>query len=215
MTRINLLPWREIRRRERDRKFLTASVGAWIVSGLVVFYAQYYVAGMIEHQNERNSYLNSEIAKVEAKIKEIESIRRRREALIARMEVIQQLQRDRTQVVHVFDDLVRKLPKGVYFTGLRRNGNRLTLTGFAQSNARVSALMQNLDSSDWFNLPDLQIVRTKPTEGTRVSGFTLKVTQAAQKKKSASEASTAESQEQQQQPGQPGSTKQAKIGEKS
>lgn len=217
MTRINLLPWREIRRRERDRKFLTGSVGAWVVSGLAVFYAQYYVAGMIDHQNARNSYLQSEIAKVEAKIKEIESIRRRREALIARMEVIQQLQRDRTQVVHVFDDLVRKLPKGVYFTGLTRKGKGLTLQGFAQSNARVSALMQNLDSSDWFNLPDLQIIQTKPSEaaeGTRVSGFTLRVTQAA-KKKSAPKAPTAESQQPQEQPGQPGSTKQAKIGEKS
>ncbi len=214
MTRINLLPWREIRRRERDRKFLTGSVGAWLLAGLSVFYAQYYISGMIDHQNARNSYLQSEIAKVEAKIKEIESIRRRREALIARMEVIQQLQRDRTQVVHVFDDLVRKLPKGVYFTGLTRKGNGLTLTGLAQSNARISSLMQNLDSSEWFNLPDLKIIQTRPSEGTRVSGFTLSVTQ-AQKKKGAPKTPTAERQPQHQQPGQAGSTKQAKIGEKS
>ena len=182
MTRINLLPWREIRRRQQDRRFLSGSIGAWLLMGVAVFYAHWHVTGLIEHQNDRNAYLQKEIEVVNKKIKEIEDIRRRREALIARMEVIQQLQRDRAQVVHVFDDLVRKLPKGIYFTGLNKKGKKMTLDGFAQSNARVSALMQNLDSSDWFGNPGLDVINVTPQGGSRVSKFTLRVNQTAKKK---------------------------------
>ncbi len=192
MTRINLLPWREMRRRERDRQFLTASGAAWVVMGLVVFYAHLHVTGLIEHQNSRNAYLKQEIAKVEEKIKEINDIRRRREALIARMEVIQQLQRDRTQIVHVFDDLVRKLPKGVYFKALSKKGKKMTLNGFAQSNARVSTLMQNLESSDWFKDTDLDIIKVAPQGGVRISGFTIQVNQTAKPKKPAAPATAAQ-----------------------
>ena len=91
------------------------------------------------------------------------------------MEIIQQLQRDRTQIVHVFDDLVRKLPKGVYFTGLTKKKEAMQLEGFAQSNARVSALMQNLDSSEWFTNPSLDVINVTPQGGTRISKFSLKV----------------------------------------
>lgn len=183
MTRINLLPWRELRRRERDRQFLSISIGAWVLMGLAVFYGHLHVSGLVEHQNKRNKYLNDEIAKVNKEIKEIQNIRRRREALIARMEVIQQLQRDRTQIVHVFDDLVQKLPKGVYFTGLGKKGKRMTLTGFAQSNARVSALMRNLDASAWFTNPNLNVINVTPKGGARISKFTLQVSEEVQKKK--------------------------------
>lgn len=182
MTRINLLPWREMRRREQDRQLLSISIGAWVLMGLAVFYAQYHMNGLIDHQTQRNTYLKTEIAKLESQIKEINELKRRKQALIARMEVIQQLQRDRTQIVHVFDDLVRKLPKGVYFTGLTKKKNNIVLTGFAQSNARVSSLMRNLDSSDWFTNPTLNIINVTPVGGDRISRFTLRVREESQKK---------------------------------
>jgi len=181
-TRINLLPWREMRRREHDRRLLSLSIGAWVLTGLVVFYAQWHMSSLIQYQNKRNQYLQSEIAKLDKQIKEINEIKQRKAALLARMEVIQRLQRDRTQIVHVFDDLVRKLPKGVYLTSVSKVANTITLNGYAQSNARISSLMNNLDSSDWFANPNLEIINVTPQGGSRVSKFTLRVTQEAQKK---------------------------------
>lgn len=174
-TRINLLPWREIRRQEQDRQLLSASIGAWLLMGLVVFYGWYHMNDLITFQEKRNDYLRTEIAKLDDKIKEINKLKERKQALITRMEIIQQLQRDRTQTVHIFDDLVRKLPKGVYLTGLAKKNKRITLKGVAQSNARVSALMNNLDSSDWFTNPDLDIVNARSRGDSRISQFTLRV----------------------------------------
>lgn len=174
-TRINLLPWRELRRQEQDRQLLSASIGAWLLMGLIVFYGWYYMNGLIDHQNKRNDYLETEIAKLDRKIQEINKLKERKQALIARMQIIQQLQRDRTQIVHVFDDLVRKLPKGLYLTGLSKKNKRITLKGVAQSNARVSRLMNNLDSSDWFTNPNLDIVNARNQGGARVSQFTVRV----------------------------------------
>lgn len=176
-TRINLLPWREIRRREQDRRLFSVGIGAWVLMGVAVFYAYYHVNGMIEHQNNRNAYLKKEITQLEKQIKEINQIKKRKQALLARMEVIQQLQGNRTQVVHVFDDLVRKLPKGVYFTKLNKKKNNVALQGFAESNARISALMRNLDSSDWFANPNLDVINVTPKGGSRISKFTLRVVQ--------------------------------------
>jgi type IV pilus assembly protein PilN len=181
-TRINLLPWRELRRREQDRQLMSASVGAWILMGLVVFYGQWHMNGLIDHQNKRNNYVKNEIVKLEKEIKEIDELKKRKQALLARMEIIQQLQRDRTQIVHVFDDLVRKLPKGVYLTQLAKKNNAISLDGFAQSNARVSALMQSLDSSDWFANPNLDVINVTPQGGSRISKFSLQVNE--EKKKS-------------------------------
>lgn len=182
-TRINLLPWREMRRREYDRRVLSISIGAWILMGVIVLFAQWYMSGLIDHQKKRNSYLTTEISKLDKQIKEINQIKKRKAALLARMEVIQRLQQDRTQVVHIFDDMVRKLPKGVYLTSLKKVGRTITLDGFAQSNARISSLMQNLDSSDWFSNPDLDVITIKPSGGSRLSKFSLKVRQEIKKRK--------------------------------
>ena len=182
-TRINLLPWREMQRKEQDRQLLTIAVGAWILMGVIIFYAHVHVTSLIENQNKRNDFLNQEIAKVEKEIKEIAEIKKQRSDLIARMNVIYQLQGDRTQVVHMFDELARKLPDGVYFTSLKHSGTVIALQGVAQSNARVSALMRNLASSDWFADPELEVITVK-TKGTdRVSDFSLKVKQAAKQQK--------------------------------
>jgi type IV pilus assembly protein PilN len=177
MTRINLLPWRELRRKEQDRQLLSIGVGAWILMGLVIFYAHLHVSGLIENQQKRNQFLEGETKKVEEEIKEIKELQAARNALLARMRIIQQLQMDRTQVVHLFDDLVRKTPEGVYLTNLKQVDKSLTLIGNAQSNARVSAFMRNLDASDWYTKPELDVINVKTKGGDRVSEFTLRVDQ--------------------------------------
>lgn len=176
-THLNLLPWREIRRKEQDRQLLTVAIGAWIFMGVAVFYGHLHVTQLIDDQNRRNQFLTQEIAKVEKEIQEIKELRKQRQALIARMNVIYQLQGDRTQIVHVFDDLVRKLPEGVYFSDMKQRGKGFTLQGVAQSNARVSALMRNLASSEWFANPNLDIINVKEKSGDRVSTFKLQVQQ--------------------------------------
>jgi type IV pilus assembly protein PilN len=183
MTRLNLLPWRDLRRKEQDRQLLSIAVGIWILMGLVIFYAHLHVSGLIENQQRRNEFLEKEISKVEEEIKEIRELQAARAALLARMRVIQQLQMDRTQVVHLFDDLVRKLPEGVYLTSLKQAGPTITLVGNAQSNARVSALMRNLDASDWFEKPDLDVINVNTKGSERVSEFTLRVNQKVKQEK--------------------------------
>ena len=175
MTRLNLLPWRDLRRKEQDRQLLSIAVGVWILMGLVIFYAHLHVSGLIENQQKRNEFLDKETKKLDEEIKEIRELQAARAALLARMRVIQQLQLDRTQVVHLFDDLVRKMPEGVYLTTLKQAGPVITLTGNAQSNARVSALMRNLDASDWYTKPELDVINVKTKGNDRVSEFTLRV----------------------------------------
>ncbi len=180
MTRINLIPWREMRRAEQAKRVTVASFAIWALMIGLVFYGHWYMVKMKENQDQRNNYLKQEIAKLDKEIEEIKNIRERKQELIARMEVIQGLQADRAQIVHLFDDLVRKLPKGVYFTGLQKTGKKVTLSGFAQSNARISSLMRDLDSSEWFANPDLDVINVTPRGQTRVSKFTLRVNQSAQ-----------------------------------
>lgn len=189
-TRVNLLPWREMRRKEQDRQLLTIAVGAWILMGVIIFYAHVHVSALIENQSKRNEFLNQEIAKVEKEIKEIAELKKQRADLIARMNVIYQLQGDRAQVVHLFDELARKLPDGIYFSSLRNSGSSIALQGVAQSNARVSALMRNLSSSDWFADPELEVITVSPKGSDRVSNFSLKVKQVAKQQKKLTDTGT-------------------------
>jgi type IV pilus assembly protein PilN len=182
-TRLNLLPWREMRRREQDRQLLTIAIGAWVLMVVIVFYAHIHVTGLIEAQNRRNEFLKQEIAKVEKQIREVAAIKKRRAALIARMNVIQQLQADRTRVVRIFDELVRRVPEGVQLRSLKQTrGNRMALTGVAQSNARVSALMRNLSASDWFDNPKLDVIKVHRRGNDRISDFSMKVKNVTKKK---------------------------------
>lgn len=175
-TRLNLLPWREMRRREQDRQLLTIAIGAWVLMVIVVFYAHIHVSGLIDAQNRRNEFLKQEIAKVEKQIKEVADLKKRREDLIARMNVIQQLQADRTRVVRIFDELVRRVPDGVQLSSLKQTGgSNMALTGVAQSNARVSALMRNFSASDWFDDPKLNVINVKQRGGDRISDFSMTV----------------------------------------
>jgi len=175
VTNINLLPWREQRRTERNRKFLTGCIFAWLIAGVLAFLMINYWDGRIDHQNARNAYLQSEIAKLQEVIKEIDTLKDKRAAIIDRMEVIQTLQTNRAQIVHMFDDLVKKLPSGLFLDDLNKEGKRLSMTGNAQSNGRVSALMRNLDSSDWFANASLDVVDLVDENGGAISKFNLKV----------------------------------------
>lgn len=187
-TRINLLPWRELRRKELGRQVLRGSIAAWVLMVLVVFYIHYvHFKTLINDQNARNTYLTEQIHKLDKQITNIREIKKKKEALIARMNVIEQLQRDRTQIVHIMDDLVRKLPEGMYLTSLKKSGKNITLQGIAQSNARISALMRNLDSSEWFTNPNLDVINVTQQGGERVSRFTLRVNQKEKAKDSQDE----------------------------
>ena len=178
-THLNLLPWREMRRKEQDRQLLAVLAGVAVLTGLMVFYAHLHVSGMIDNQVQRNNFLKQQITLVNKQIEEIKNLKKQRQALISRMNIIYQLQGDRTQVVHVFDELVKRLPEGVYFDSVTQKGKVITIKGTAQSNARVSALMRNLEQSNWFINPDLKVINVKTTKGAaeRVSVFDMTVKQ--------------------------------------
>ncbi|MDZ7769748.1 MAG: PilN domain-containing protein [Woeseiaceae bacterium] len=162
MPRINLLPWREAERKRRQRDFLIAVAGA-LVAGVVVVVATIFVYNQrIDYQRDRNARLTAEIAELDKSITEIEGLERQKERLLARMEIIEQLQRSRPEIVHLFDEITREIPEGVYLTGMRQQGSTVQLTGIAQSSTRVSALMRRIDASEW--LTDPSVIKVETTE---------------------------------------------------
>ncbi|MGH1539178.1 MAG: PilN domain-containing protein [Arenicella sp.] len=177
LTNINLLPWREQRRNERNKRILFICVFAWVLTGILAFAVVKYWDGRIEYQQARNVYLKKEIKKLSKVIKEIETLKDKRNAIVERMEVIQSLQENRAQIVHLFDDVVRKLPSGVYLDSMNKSGLNLQLNGRAQSNGRVSALMRNLDSSDWFDNSSLKVVDLVDQQGVSISKFDIQVSE--------------------------------------
>ena len=175
MANINLLPWREAQRRERNRATFVMCGVIWGVAALLVFFAKMFMDSRIDHQEARNAYVQSEINALSKVIKEIEDLKGQRDKLLARMEVIQTLQSNRAQIVHVFDDLVTKMPNGVFYDNISKTSGKLTITGKAQSNNRISALMRNLDSSDWFDNTSLKVVDVIDQNGQSVSSFNVEV----------------------------------------
>jgi type IV pilus assembly protein PilN len=172
MPRINLLPWREGQRKERKLAFLVA-LGAAAIAACVTSFAVYLMYGsMIEGQAHRNDVLRSEIKKLDKQIEEINDLETSKQKFIARMEIIEKLQRSRPEIVHVFDEIVRTLPEGVYLTGVHQNDKRLKFEGVAQSSTRVSSFMRNIDGSQWLRNPELEVVQTTKGTGTG-SSFTL------------------------------------------
>jgi type IV pilus assembly protein PilN len=159
MARINLLPWREQLREERKKQFLSVLVLIVIVAGLLVFLGDRYLNGQIDHQNKRNEFLQSEIRLLDGRIKEIEQLQARRTQLLDRMKIIQDLQGNRPIIVRVFDEMVRTLPEGVYFTSVNMKGPVVNVKGGAESNSRVSNLMRQMDGSDWLAAPNLTAVK--------------------------------------------------------
>jgi type IV pilus assembly protein PilN len=171
MPNINLLPWRaELRAKRRNQFFigLGASLGA---AGLAVLASNAVMEGIISSQNDRNELLKTEIAALDKRIAEILDLEAKKERLLARMEIIEQLQRSRPEIVHVFDEIVRTLPDGVRLVSVKQTASRLEIKGDAESNTRVSAFMRNIDKSKWLTQPDLQVVEvreagTKAKKGT-------------------------------------------------
>ena len=172
MPRINLLPWREAQRRERKLAFLVALGIAALAAGVTAFAAYLMYGSMIEAQQRRNNNLRTAIRTLDHQIEEINSLESAKQKFIARMEIIEKLQRSRPEIVHVFDEVVRTLPEGVYLTAVKQNGMRLKFEGIAQSSTRVSSFMRNIDGSQWLRNPELEVVQTSKGTGPG-SSFTL------------------------------------------
>ena len=179
MARINLLPWREELRRQRKREFGLMLAGSVAVSLLAVGWWHFYNEGLMNHQRQRNAFLEGQIKQVDKQIKEIQALEKTRNQLIARMNVIQDLQISRPQVVHLFDQLVETVPDGAYLTEVLQTGGAVALVGRAESNARVSAYMRNVETSPWLGDPQLKIIESKDKDKAQIdmSDFRLTVKQ--------------------------------------
>jgi len=181
MPRINLLPWREQQRKERQKNFGIAALASVIVGLLVIWGANTYLQGMIDYQKSRNQRLTQEIATLDEQIKEIKNLRLKKERLLLRMTAIEDLQRTRPEVVHLFDEMVKVTPEGVYLTELTQTGKTLLIKGIAESSTRVSAFMRNIDASPWLANPVLRVVqsgkRARGQQEERGAEFTLSATQ--------------------------------------
>lgn len=175
MAKINLLPWREERRQERKREFMiTTSLVLALAAGLVLL-GDRIVNNQIDNQKARNQYLTQNIRELDKKVRELKELQRRRNQLIDRMRVIQELQGNRPIIVRVMDQLVRTIPDGVFYQSLSTKGKRIQIKGVAESNNRVSSLMRSLDASDWLANPNLDAVRAAPQFGDQANTFNLSV----------------------------------------
>lgn len=177
MPRINLLPWREEQRKLRQKQFAIAAGAAVGVAALFVWIVNFVFVSKIDHQNDRNLRLQNEIAEIKKSITEIEDLEQQKDRLLARMEIIEQLQSSRPEIVHLFQELVGTVPDGVYLTGITQQDRGLEITGLAQSSTRVSALMRNIDSSPWLTDPQLDKIETVVVNGSEEFRFELKAKQ--------------------------------------
>jgi type IV pilus assembly protein PilN len=173
MPRINLLPWREQERKIRRREFMVAAGAAVFAAVIFVLGGKLLYSSWTDAQNEKNALLKKEIVKLDAQIADIQDLENRRQRLLARMEIIEKLQRKRPEIVHLFDEIVKTVPEGVYLTGIKQTGNKLEIHGIAQSSTRVSTFMRNIDSSVWMDNPVLQVVESAKDSPTGGSNFTL------------------------------------------
>ncbi len=172
MPRINLLPWRDAQRKERKLAFLVSLAGAAVAAAVTTLGVNLYFSSLLSGQESRNERLRVEIKELDQQIEKINDLEQEKQKFIARMQIIEKLQRSRPEIVHVFDELVRTLPDGAYLTAVNQNNTRLKIEGVAQSSTRVSTFMRNIDSSQWLRNPELDIVETKANQPLGAS-FTL------------------------------------------
>ena len=177
MARINLLPWRAALRKERKQRFIVLWCITVLVAGALVFMGDLYLTGGIDHQHSRNKYLQNQITQLDQRISEIKDLKIKKEQLLERMEVIQNLQGTRPVIVRIFDQVARIVPEGVYFKEVTLEENRLTLVGVAEANNRISALMRNFEESEWFSEPNLTAVRKVTASSQHWNEFDLTVVQ--------------------------------------
>ncbi|MDP1863283.1 MAG: PilN domain-containing protein [Thiobacillus sp.] len=180
MIRINLLPHRELARAARRRQF-NILLGMAVAAGVVVVLLGHsFIAASQSTQDARNAFLDQEIAKLDIQISEIKKIREQTQALLARKQVVETLQSNRTEVVHLFDQMIRLLPEGLYLKSFSQAGDMVTLSGYTQSSARVSSLMRNLESSPWFESVNLVEIKSATVNNLRANEFVLTVKQTSQ-----------------------------------
>jgi type IV pilus assembly protein PilN len=177
MTRINLLPWREELRQEKQKQFMSMLVLSMILAVAIVGLIHFQMNAKINYQNSRNQFLSAEIAKLDNEISEIRELQKVRRSLVERMEVIQDLQGSRPSIVHLFTELVTTVPNGVYLKTLEQTADTLRIVGEAESNARVSSYMRNLNDSEWLKDPNLDVIEIEDKTVTRISSFILTVKQ--------------------------------------
>lgn len=183
MPRINLLPWREAQRKERQKNFAISALAALLLGLVVMWWVNTWLQGRIDYQNARNQRLTQEIATLDEQITEIRNLRLKKERLLMRMAAIEDLQRTRPEVVHLFDELAKVVPDGVHLTELTQTGKQLLMKGIAESSTRVSALMRNINDSPWLTNPNLQVVqsgRDSPRDEAAGSGRRAEFTLTAQ-----------------------------------
>jgi len=181
MAHINLLPWREELAKQKKQEFAFSAGGSVVVAALVVLMVHFHVDGLITNQNQRNAFLENEIQILNDRIGRIQQLEAMKDNLLARMNVIQELQSSRPESVHLMDELVRTLPEGVFLQSFDQRGKSLSMVGVAQSNARVSDYMRNIDSSEWFTGPRLDLIKTTEVDRRRIANFTLRGSQKARK----------------------------------
>ena len=170
MAKINLLPWREERRKELLNEFLVMLGLVALFAALTVGIVHFYHSQLIERQNTRIGYIDKRIKEVDKKITEIKELEKQKESLLSRMRAIESLQRDRPLIVHLFDELVRSLPEGLSIVNLKQQGPKITITGEAQSNARVSSFMRKIERSEWIKDAKLKVIK----ESNKGKGSTTK-----------------------------------------
>jgi type IV pilus assembly protein PilN len=171
MPRINLLPWRDEQRKERQVQFLIALGAAALVACLLAFLGYLMFSSMIDSQQHRNDRLRAEIKNLDKQIEEINSLETSKQNFIARMQIIEKLQQSRPEIVHIFDEIVKTLPDGAYLTAIKQTDLRFKFDGVAQSSTRVSAFMRNIDSSEWLKNPELQVVQADASGGQAFTVF--------------------------------------------
>jgi type IV pilus assembly protein PilN len=173
MARINLLPWREWRRQERRRQFLLMLALSVLIGIVIVFWTDRSISNAVAGQQARNVYLKGQIAKLDKQIATIRTLKQTRDALLARMKIIEQLEQSRPTAVHLFDQLVRTVPDGLYLSAVTDTGGKLKISGTAQSPAAVSTYMQKIAGSPWLSAPNLEIVRTYSNGNEKSSDFAV------------------------------------------
>jgi type IV pilus assembly protein PilN len=171
MPRINLLPWRDEQRRERQVQFLIALGAAALTACLLAFLGYLMFSSMIDSQQRRNDRLRAEIKNLDKQIEEINSLETSKQNFIARMQIIEKLQQSRPEIVHIFDEIVKTLPDGAYLTSIKQTDQRFKFDGIAQSSTRVSAFMRNIDASEWLKNPELQVVQADASGGQAFTVF--------------------------------------------
>ena len=177
MPHINLLPWREAARQEKQRQFAVMAVGAVVLTALVIVFVHLQFSGLIESQKSRNQFLENTIKEVDKQIAEIKTLKEDKKALLARMDVIQKLQSSRPEIVHLFEEISKAAPKGVYLLNTARAGNQISVEGVADSNDSVSAFMRQLNASPWLTNPRLTVIESNKSGFNNASWFKLEISQ--------------------------------------